>query len=112
MTIVKLARRLGILSNSFLVGDLTMSLNLISGVAHVDKFYSEFFDKPRSSEARHAFENFEEFYQHLVNNTQSTLSKLNVKTLDFLLESVALTDDDTVQLLEQRILTELIKHKY
>jgi hypothetical protein len=112
LTIVKLARRLGILGNSFLVGDLTMSFNLVSGVENVDNFYSEFFDKPRYSEARHVFENFEEFYQQLVNNTQSTLSKLNAKSSDFLLASIAVDDDNTVQSLEQSIVKQLVKHKY
>jgi hypothetical protein len=112
LTIVKLARRLGILSNSFLVGDLTMSLNLVIGVKNIDNFYSEFFDKPRYSQSRYVFENFEDFYQQLITDTQSTLDKLNVKSSDFLLESVAFNSDDTVQLLEQRIVTELVKHKY
>jgi hypothetical protein len=112
LTIVKLARQLGILSNSFLVGDLTMSLNLIGGVEKVDTFYSEFFDAPRHSEARHAYENFEDFYQQLITDTQSSLDKLNTRLSDFLLESIALDNDDAVQSLEETIRKQLVKHKY
>jgi hypothetical protein len=112
LIIVKLARRLGILSNSFLVGDLTMSLNSIGGVENVNNFYSEFFDQPRNSEARHTFENFEDFYQQLIVNTQSFLGKLNNKMLDFLLASVAVNEDDTVQSLEETIRKQLVKHTY
>ena len=112
LTIVKLARRLGILSNSFLVGDLTMSLNLLDHVENSNKFYSEFFDEPRQSEAKHTFENFENFYQQLINNNQSTLDKLNVNASHFLLASVALDEDIVVQSLERNIAKQLIKHKY
>ena len=112
LTIVKLARRLGILSNSFLVGDLTMSLNLVGGVENVNNFYSEFFDQPRNSEARHTFENFEDFYQQLIVNTQSFSDKLNTKMSDFLLASVAVNEDDTVQSLEETIRKQLVKHTY
>jgi hypothetical protein len=112
LTIVKLARRLGILSNSFLIGDLTMSLNVLGRAENVDKFYSEFFDQPRHSKARYAFENFEDFYQQLITNTQSFSSKLNTKMSDFLLASVAIDDNDTVQSLEETIRKQLVKHKY
>ena len=112
LTIVKLARQLGILSNSFLVGDLTMSLNLIGGVEKVDTFYSEFFDAPRQSEARCVYENFEDFYQLLIANTQSPLDNLNVNTSNFLLASIAFDDNNVVQSLEETIRKQLVKHKY
>jgi len=112
LTIVKLARCLGILSNSFLVGDLTMSLNLVGAVERNDSFYSEFFDAPRQSEARFVYENFEDFYQQLITATQSPLNTLHVKTSDFLLETVALTNNDTVQSLEETIRKQLVKHQY
>jgi hypothetical protein len=112
LTIVKLARRLGILSNSFLVGDLTMSVNLVGGVEKNNNFYSEFFNAPRHSEARYVYENFEDFYQQLITNTQSPLDKLNTRASDFLIESVALTNDDAVQSLEETIRKQLVKHKY
>jgi hypothetical protein len=89
-----------------------MSLNLLGNVDNTDNFYSEFFDEPRNSEARHAFENFEDFYQQLIANTQTILDNLNVKSSNFLLASIAVDDNDVVQSLEETIKNQLVKHKY
>jgi len=89
-----------------------MSLNLTGSSDKVDSFYSEFFDEPRHSEARHAYENFEDFYQLLIANTQSSLDNLNVKTSNFLLASIAFDDNNVIQSLEENIRKQLIKYKY